>query len=530
MTRSRLGRPLAGHRGRFGRLTVLSCAIGAMATPAWAGSTLKLGDDVSMDYAVTVNYGIGMRVEKQSKDLLSNINADDSDRNFKKDSLVTNRVSVLAEADVKRGDFGFFLRGSSFYDDVYHQHNDNDSPATINKSGPNDEFSSKTRYWDGGRTTLLDAYAYGGWRLGDQQKLTLKLGKHLVAWGENIFFPGISGAQSQADATKANIPGVETKDILLPVGQASGQLTLSNDLSVMAYAQYKFEPTQLQPHGDYLFTTDVIGPGAERLFLAPGFAINRTGDVKARDGGQWGVGARYRVTPSTEIGAYHVNYHSKIPALEFDTSNLTYHVRYFEDIQASALSFSSRVGDHSVGGELGYYDQLPVQVNTGAFPVQVRGKAMQAQMNIFSSFSDTPAFDQAFFLAEVIGQRLLSVDGNEFGAGADNSSLTSVTRSAWGYQLAFIPLYKNVFNGWDLSVPIAWNHGVKGIAPIQHSGILSEGDKRFNIGATFTYLGNLEVALKYNAFLGKSDVDKFGREMRPLFDRDFVTLNVKYSF
>lgn len=520
-----------GHEIRHKvKLSLIACPLAALFAPAYAG-TAQIGD-VTVDYVLTANYAAGWRVESQSPALLGQINSDDSDRSFRPGSMLNNRLSLIGQADFKRGDFGFFVSGSTFYDDVYRSSNDNNSQATLNRSGPSNEFSSATRYYDGNRSRLLDAFAYGSWQFGEEKALNVKLGKHLVAWGENIFFPGISGGQSPADATKANIPGVETKDILLPVGQVSGQYAVSNKLSLIGYYQYQYKPTELQPTGDYLFPTDVIGPGAEKLFLSPGFAINRTPDVMARDSGQWGIGGRYRVTPSFEIGVYHINYHSKIPTVEFDTSGPlpVYHVRYVEDIKATALSFSTRLGDASLAGEVAYHDKLPVQVNTGAFPATIRGKAIQAQMSLFNSYGPNRISDQTLLLGEIVGQRLISLESNAYGAAARDRDLASATRNAWGYQVSYIPLWKNVFTGWDLSMPVAWNHTVKGIGPIFQSGMINDGDKRASIGATFAYLNNLEVSLKYTAFLGKSELDEFGRERRPLSDRDFIGLNVKYSF
>ncbi|MNG29220.1 hypothetical protein D3C84_1146110 [compost metagenome] len=75
-----------------------------------------------------------------------------------------------------------------------------------------------------------------------------------------------------------------------------------------------------------------------------------------------------------------------------------------------------------------------------------------------------------------------------------------------------------------MSVPIAWNQGVKGSGVIQSSGLLNEGDKRLSVGSSLIYLDNLEIGVKYNMFFG--DVN----DPSQLADRDFVTLNAKYSF
>lgn len=489
-----------------------------------AGEPVNFENGATLDYTVTANYGLGIRTEKPAHATLNQLNADDSDRSFKRGSLTTNRLSVLLEADLHKDNYGLFMRGSTFYDAVYNGNTDNRSQDTLNRDGDADEFSSETRKWNGHRTTLLDAFVYGSWDLEDNGKLSAKLGKHLVAWGENTFFPGISGAQNGADASKGNIPGVEVKDVLLGAEAVSGQWSINQDWSIMAYNQFRFRPTELQPNGDYLFSTDVIGPGSEKLFFAPGVSIPRGPTDDARNSGQWGIGTRYRISPTTELGFYHINYHSKTPSIVFSPDGDTYHVKYFEDIKATAASLSTRFGDYSVGGEIGYYQDLPVQVTTATLPQQIRGDALQAQANIYGSFGPNFVSDQTILLAEIMGQRLLDLNSNEYGASANNRDLASSTRTSWGYQLAYINRYLGVFDGWDLSVPLSWNHGVKGMGVVQSSGLLNEGDKRISAGASLIYLDNFEIGVKYNVFLGRDD------DPAQLADRDFVTLNAKYSF
>ena len=55
-----------------------------------------------------------------------------------------------------------------------------------------------------------------------------------------------------------------------------------------------------------------------------------------------------------------------------------------------------------------------------------------------------------------------------------------------------------------------------------------EGDKRYSIGATFTYQGNLSLGLSYLGFLGNADLAL--KTQRLLTDRDQLSLVAKYSF
>ena len=90
---------------------------------------------------------------------------------------------------------------------------------------------------------------FGSWDL-DGRYLSAKAGRHLVAWGESLFWPNISQGQAPVDATKFNVPGTEAKDAYLPVGQVSASFTLTDELTLVGFWQYKWEETLLSPVGD----------------------------------------------------------------------------------------------------------------------------------------------------------------------------------------------------------------------------------------------------------------------------------------
>ncbi|WP_300651860.1 DUF1302 family protein, partial [Pseudomonas sp.] len=99
------------------------------------------------------------------------------------------------------------------------------------------------------------------------------------------------------------------------------------------------------------------------------------------------------------------------------------------------------------------------------------------------------------------------------------------TESATLYTVGANFSYPGVFQGWDLDVPVRFAHAIQGAAPMVGSFSGVQGDRRFSVGTTFKYLGNLEVALNYVGFLGEADPVK-----RQLADRDYATLAMKYSF
>lgn len=361
---------------------------------AYAGSYTLFG--INAEYQFQAAYALGVRVEKPSPAIIStppspeipipdelklpeSNNYDDGDRNFKRWSLVNNRLTVLGELLLQKGDYGASLRGDAFYDNVYRRLNDNNSPDTINKTAePVNAFTDAARYFDGRRTRLLDAYAFGSWYLGDETVLNLRIGQQVVAWGESLFFSGVALAQGPADATKATIPGADVKSIILPVNQVAMQLAVNDKLTLLAQYKFEFKETELNPVGEYYSVSDVVGPGAEFIYgiknpIAPDTladtilqgpdllaalypqlgavapllnpvlglplvpevvrgvvdVVNATGvfdsapenlnvqrgpDIRPSNYGQWGVGLRYRLASDFTLGMYRLRYHNTTPS------------------------------------------------------------------------------------------------------------------------------------------------------------------------------------------------------------------------
>lgn len=538
------------------QISSLAAAIALSSAPVWAGDTIDFDNGMTMDWSVTTSYGLGVRTGKQSS-RLQTVNADDANRNFDRGSPTANRVGALGEVILRKDNYGAVVRGSTFYDDVYHRKNDNDSPATVNKPGNADEFTSDTRYYSGGRTRLLDAYVFSGWTFANDTMLDVKAGRHIESWGESLYYPGVNGVQNPSDAVKASQPGVEVKEVLLPVGQFSGSYRLNPSLTFGAYLQYEWKGTELPPVGSFLSSSDVVGPGRE-FILSNGQKIAYRGTDEPRDSGQWGVQVRYRPVPAIELSLFHVNYHDKNPAtalVGYDALPVGggqnafvsngYRIKYFEDIKLTGISASTKVGDVQLGGEWSYRDGAPVMVNTGLGAVPTRGKGQQMQLSAMRILGDRPWASQTTLTAEVIR---VQVDSVKSASGAPNlqgvNLLPAVaglvapsndyvystasgyrTKSSSAFTVGASFSYPGVFQGWDLEVPLSFSDVFSGSTPMAGSISGIAGDRRLSVGTTFKYLSNLEVGLKYIGYLGEADPIK-----RPYADRDYATFSMKYTF
>jgi len=281
---------MSGVRKNSAVCMALAALAATAAQPALAGSFELFGLDG--EWQLQAGYALAVRTESPSDGIINappspdipipdflkfpeSNNYDDGDRNFERGSIVNNRVTALGELQFTRGDYGLLLRGDAFYDRVYRGYNDNDSPETINRTegdvnfpfeGQISAFSDEAAFYDGRRARLLDAYVYGSWYLGDEAALNLRLGRHIAAWGESLFFSGVALAQSPADATKAAVPGADVKSILLPVNQISMQLAVNSDWTLLAQYKLEYKATELNPVGEYLSIADVVGPGAQFIY------------------------------------------------------------------------------------------------------------------------------------------------------------------------------------------------------------------------------------------------------------------------
>src|SRR5690606_9224333 len=259
------------------RGTPLAMAVAAaLSSPAvLALPAISFDNGLNIDSQITANYTYSFRTRGADSHHLNSINNDAGTRNFDRYAPVNNRVSIFGEIIATKDNYGAVLRASHFYDDVYKSDNDNDSAATVNRlvgqGGDEQRFVSKTRNDSGSRFQLLDAYVYGNWPIGEDQYLSLNAGRHLVAWGESLFWPNISQGQAPVDATKFNVPGTEAKDAYLPVNQLSFTWALNDQWAFTGFYQLEWEKTRLNPVGDFFNGSDIFGPGSQ-FFRYPGAA------------------------------------------------------------------------------------------------------------------------------------------------------------------------------------------------------------------------------------------------------------------
>lgn len=520
-----------------------------LSAPALAFEAIEFDNGAVLESRVTTTYTLSTRLEDQDRLLSSNAtnaNGNDGNNNFDKGSLTSNRLSVLLDATLKKGDSGIVLSASTFYDDVYHKGNDNSAATYPNKLGGSaDSFASDTRRYHGGYSRLLDAYAYTAFDVGDEGRATVRLGKHVVSWGETLFIGGISAAQGPADGTKSGVPGTEVKDQLLPEDQISALYEVNEKLSLMAHAQYNWHKTIVNAPGSFMSTSDIVGPGAECMMVPVGggayrCAVRKAGEDEPPKGGQWGVGAKYRITDETEVGLVYLNYHDRAPNVDINylAGAPSFRHRYFEDIQMLGATFSTSFGVATLGAEVSYRKDAPALVNTrlgpGVIPTATKADVIQTNVNTFINLGRTFLAPQGNFLAELAyvdvrnpeARRVPGATGDMGGFTPESDDLTFGSHGlAFASTLSLT--YPGIIENWELGVPISYSRQLSG-RTLQGNLGMGEGDHRLSVGATMTYRRNFQIGLTYLGYFGEAKLDPV--QNRQMTDRDQLSLVMKYTF
>lgn len=536
--------------------------------------------DVELRWDNTVKYSVGIRAKSPSATLTQFVpapangsavpgalNGDDGDRNFKRGGLISNRVDLLSELDlVYRKSFGLRVSAAGWYDDVYNRTNANDSAATNNSlSVPYNEFTDATRKLHGRKAEVLDAFVFGATDVGTA-RLSGRLGRHTVLWGESLFFGNnaIAGTQSPVDAIKASsVPGSTTKEILMPVGQLSGQLQLSPAVTLMGYYQYEWQRTRLPAAGSYFSVGDLLFDGSERIRLAPGPApigFARGADIEAKDSGQFGLGLRTKLD-EFDVGIYATRFHAKTPVF-YSRPGVggipgavtgSYQQVFPEGIKAFGVSATTTVGTVNVATEVSVRrgtpltsdPQLvlgPVVADNNGNPLYAIGNSAHANLSLIWAMPRSFLSNEPSLTMEVAYNQLTSCTRNctptAAASGRSNGALDPGTdRRALAVRAAFSAPQRNVMDGLDLTptISVGYNHGK---SPVVVFGPDKGGDVTLTLSGN--YLTVWDFSFGYTHFYGKENTATYASSSptvngtytfaQSLKDRNFVSFSVRRTF
>jgi Protein of unknown function (DUF1302) len=546
----------------------VSCVVAALGTllaapPANAFPITTDVPELTMEWSNTIRYGLAERVKSASPALFNSpplsVNQDDGDRAFHR-GVISNRVDLFSEFDLRYSNFGARVSGAAWYDQVYNRTNDNTSAASFNAvSVPSNEFTKTARDLHGRKAEFLDTFVFGKGTLGDLP-VSFRAGRFALLWGESLFFGsnGIAGTQSAVDIIKlSSVPNAVFRETIRPDAQISGQVQFNAGLSAGAYYKFSWQKNRLPAVGSYFASTDIIN-GGERLLTGGAFptgaprAFFRGEDIEAKNSGQGGVQLKWRPAADWDLGFYALKYHDRNPSIYqyggVGVSPVTgqiglYKLVYAENVKAFGTSLNTSFGSLSFSAEASVRRDAPlasdgqavaptVTADNNANPLYAVGNTGHLQASFIWTMDPNAFAREASLVGEVAFNRRLSVSKNP------NALAAFGERDALGLRLIYTPTFRQVLPGLDISVPIGGSYFPKGKSTaVSNFGVDKGGD--YAVGVAGAYLDVWRFSLNYTGFYGPENTflilnkpggtptASFGQSLK---DRNFVALSLSRTF
>lgn len=563
--------PISGFRIFQKALTILGSVliVCMIITSSARAFNIDTGNpDLTIRWDNTAKYSAAWRVGSASNELISSPNQDDGDRAFSR-GLISNRFDLLSEMDILYKGWGARVSASAWYDDVYNKSNGNDSPGTVNAfSVPSNAFTKNTRDLHGRDAEILDAFVFGKHDFSNNS-MTFRAGQYAMQWGESLFFGnnGIAGGMAPIDAVKLlSVPNTQFKELIRPVPQVSGQIQFGPRFSVGVYYQLAWEKSRLPAIDSYFGNIDIVGTGGERLFTGPPLmpggeaaAFYRGNDLDAEDSGQGGVQVRYRVA-DYDLGLYAIRYHDKTPQLYgrlsvvdtpggplvLDPSNFNpaigkigeYFLVYPENIEAYGMSATTTFGFVNLAAEASIRRNTPLVSDLQVFaagtnadndknPLYAVGNSFHAQLSWLASMEPSFIAQEADFLGEIAYNTRTEITKNPQALDPNTST------DAYGIRMVYEPKYRQVFSGFDISVPVGISYFPKGSSSVVASFGPDQGGD-MNIGIKVTFWDVWRASLTYTHFYGSTDtlldLNNHFTFDQTYADRDFIAFSIYRTF
>ena len=510
------------------------------AAPAWAVQLDTGNPDLTVRWDNTVRVNMGVRAGEPDSRILNNPTYDESDGKFGKGDFVTKRIDLLTELDISyKNDFGARISGAAWYDDAYSDTKVRSRVPGFATSYLNNEYNDTVkRYTRGPSGEILDAFVWANFRVADKPA-NLKVGRHTNYWGEAYLMGShaISYSQSPVDGVKAvTSPGIELKEVFLPLGQVYLKFQPTPNLSLAAQYFYEWAPSRLPYGGTYFGPADPFFEGPDRLPVDPaGNSLAHADSVKPKNAGNFGLSAKLNLEDiESTAGFYYRRFDDYNPWFAPNFTNFVaipgvgtvptaWQLAYPTKVEMLAASFGRVVGPVSVGAELSYRKNGALNA-AGMNPLDSegpRGDTWHAILNGVYLLPKTALFDTGSLVAELAYSRLAKVNSNESfyqragssacvnpaGTAGDASDGCS-TNDYLGMALLFTPQYLQVRPSLDLEFPMSLNYGLHGNAPSSGGG--KEGELSWSVGVKATYSQKHEFQLLYADQRARSKYDPSG--------------------
>ncbi len=305
----------------------------------------------------------------------SGMRADDGDLNYDRGDLTQAVAKATQDLTLHWGGIGLFARWLVFYDAV-NAHFDETRPNIITPEnagqvgitgdreanryfnrvyGPGGSEKQKRRDGEtldqiGRDFQLLDLNLFGEIPLGEERKVSWKVGRQILNWGESTSL--VVNSLNQINPPNANNlyrVGTQLEEVFQPVGMVllSGEAFANVQYEV--FYQFEWRPLEAPATGSYYSFAD-LGTNNARDYANFSFGgsaddpatlghpldsplalitpttshADRARDREPSNGGQYGFSFKYyaeQINSGTEFGFYFMNYHSRLPYVSFTSTN-----------------------------------------------------------------------------------------------------------------------------------------------------------------------------------------------------------------
>jgi hypothetical protein len=256
------------HPPPIGSRTAVALAAALLAGPSWAldfeldggwkgnwTSSLSLGTAVRARHQDSRLYGQGNGALLGRTDGTGNNTIDEGNLNYNKGDAFTTQVKLISEVALQKGDMGLLVRGKAWYDQALNDRNVhlgntgngyngyNFSTNTLGAERPlsDDGFERLSRFKG---AYLLDAYVYNTFDVGGQP-LQVRAGNQVINWGESLFIQGLNQV-APIDVPSFRKPGVQLKEVFLPVPLLFASQGLGKYGSLEGFYQFQWKPTPIE--------------------------------------------------------------------------------------------------------------------------------------------------------------------------------------------------------------------------------------------------------------------------------------------
>ncbi|WMN59895.1 DUF1302 domain-containing protein [Pseudoalteromonas xiamenensis] len=313
-------------------------------------------------------------------------NGDAGDLNFDAGDTFSQLIKGTHELSIRQENWGIFSRFMYFYDfameDGDFAYKNPVSGASVDPCENDDTAALVCSDF-----RLLDAFVWANFDLNNgNNPLSVRVGQQVLNWGESTLIShGINVNPVDIDRLKA--AGAELKEAFIPVGMFWASLGVTENLTLEAFYQYKWQETRLPATGSYFSTNDFASENGYSQNIQLGFTSNPdidlthltsvlnnldtywkgaltakgldatdpavltsasaqsllaqmylayptkvalkgkgdSGKTEPQDAGQYGLKLAW-YSPElneTEFGLYYTNYHSRVPLISGKASNFT---------------------------------------------------------------------------------------------------------------------------------------------------------------------------------------------------------------